>query len=145
MDSPLYKVKTKRKLASLLNSTIPDLNRLKIDDGNYNEFDDLKKPEKPRKIQQPVKSLDVVHSRLASLLCRISVPEYLHSGRKGRSHVTNANAHVGNHSILTTDIKAFFQSTKRDMIFTFFGYLHPRVESAISQKIDISQFCAIRG
>ena len=26
-----------------------------------------------------------------------------------------------------------------------FGYLHPRVESAISQKIDISQFCAIRG
>lgn len=25
------------------------------------------------------------------------------------------------------------------------GYLHPRVESAISQKIDISQFCAIRG
>ena len=60
MDSPLYKVKTKRKLASLLNSTIPDLNRLKIDDGNYNEFDDLKKPEKPRKIQQPVKSLDVV-------------------------------------------------------------------------------------
>ncbi|BBT97483.1 hypothetical protein WP8W19C03_P11300 (plasmid) [Aeromonas veronii] len=28
---------------------------------------------------------------------------------------------------------------------TYLGYLHPRVESAISQKIDISQFCAIRG
>ncbi|MGU5695391.1 reverse transcriptase family protein [Aeromonas veronii] len=142
MDSPLYKVKTKRKLASLLNSTIPDLNRLKIDDGNYNEFDDLKKPEKPRKIQQPVKSLDVVHSRLASLLCRISVPEYLHSGRKGRSHVTNANAHVGNHSILTTDIKAFFQSTKRDMIFTFF---YKKMQCSADVADLLSDLCTCHG
>lgn len=142
MDSPLYKVKSKKKIASLLNSTIPDLNRLKIDDGNYNEFDDLKNPDKPRKIQQPAKALDVVHSRLASLLCRISVPEYLHSGRKGRSHVTNAHAHVGNHSILTTDIKSFFQSTKREMIFTFF---YKKMQCSADVADLLSDLCTCHG
>lgn len=37
---------------------------------------------KIRKIQKPLEKLDVVHTRIASLLLRIAMPEYLHSGKK---------------------------------------------------------------
>lgn len=120
MDSPFYKLKTKRKLAELLCVSLNDLHILKNDEGNYSVFDQLSKKGKLRKIQKPLEKLDVVHTRIASLLSRIALPEYLHSGKKTCSNVTNANAHLNNEKMMTTDIKAFFPSTTRIMIFSFF-------------------------
>ncbi|EPO0025961.1 reverse transcriptase family protein [Vibrio alginolyticus] len=62
----------------------------------------------------------MVHTRIASLLCRIDTPDYLHSGKKGVSNVTNAEAHIDSHNVLTTDIRSFFPSTTRRMVFSFF-------------------------
>ncbi|ECU5122509.1 RNA-directed DNA polymerase, partial [Salmonella enterica] len=89
-------------------------------EGNYSVFDQLSKKGKSRKIQKPLDKLDVVHTRIASLLSRIALPEYLHSGKKRCSNVTNAKAHLNHEKMMTTDIKAFFPSTTRIMIFSFF-------------------------
>ncbi|EJC0563287.1 RNA-directed DNA polymerase [Enterobacter cloacae] len=120
MDSPFYKLKSKKKLAALLCVNISDFSTLKKDEGNYSIFEQLSKKGKPRKIQKPLEKLDVVHTRIASLLARISLPLYLHSGKKACSNVTNARAHLNNEKMMTTDIKAFFPSTTRLMIFSFF-------------------------
>lgn len=76
-DSPLFNLKSKKQLSNLLFTSLPELNKFRCDSGNYNVFKDGK-----RLIQAPVESLDRVHSRLASLICRIEQPEYVHSGQK---------------------------------------------------------------
>ncbi|HBC0574343.1 reverse transcriptase family protein [Serratia marcescens] len=120
MDSPFYKLKSKKKLACLLSVNTNDLYALKKDEGNYSVFEQLSKKGKSRKIQKPVDKLDVAHTRIASLLSRIALPEYLHSGKKTCSNVTNAKAHLNHEKMMTSDIKAFFPSTTRGMIFSFF-------------------------
>ncbi|MGQ8774620.1 reverse transcriptase family protein [Serratia sp. NA_112.1] len=120
IDSPLYKLKSKKKLVDLLGFSLAELNLLKNDEENYSVFDQLSKKGKTRKIQKPLEKLDRVHTRLASLLTRISTPNYLHSGKKQHSNITNANAHVNSSNLLTADVRSFFPSTTRTMIFSFF-------------------------
>lgn len=120
IDSPFYKLKSKLKLAAVLGVAISDLSLLKKDEDNYSIFEQLSKKGKPRKIQKPIDALDIVHTRIASLLSRIALPAYLHSGKKGFSNVSNAKAHLNSEKMMTSDVKAFFPSTSRTMIFSFF-------------------------
>lgn len=120
VESSFYKLKTKRKLATLLRVSIPELKAATADDGNYVVFEQEGKSGKVRTIQHPKDNQKSIHCRIASLLCRIELPEYLHSGRKKHSHITNAKAHAGDKKVLTTDIKSFFPSTTRKMVFNFF-------------------------
>jgi len=117
-DSALYRISTKKRLAETLFSSLHDLKRLSTDN-NYNCFVDTRTL-KPREIEHPLYELDKVHTRIASLLCRIKQPNYVHSGIKSRSHVTNAQEHIGRHKVLATDLQSFFQSTSKDMVFRFF-------------------------
>ena len=116
-QSPLYKLCNQRKLAAILNSSLPLLRSLRQDNGNYNVFSEKGSS---RVIQNPTEKLDKVHSRIASLICRIHQPNFIHSGRKGCSHVSNAEQHLDGAKLLTTDIRSFFQSTKKEMVFKFF-------------------------
>lgn len=117
-DSALYKVTSKKKLSRILLTSVDRLKYLTGDE-NYNVFTDSTSG-KPREIETPYPELDKVQTRIASLLCRIKQPDYLHSGIKGHSHVSNAKAHIGNHKVLTTDIKSFFPCTTKKMVFSFF-------------------------
>ncbi|MGR5411626.1 reverse transcriptase family protein [Vibrio astriarenae] len=119
-DSPLFKLKSKKKLASLLHTTLNDLKPLRGDEGNYSVFEEIGKNGKPRKIQKPSRKLDLIHTRIASLLTRIKAPNYLHSGKKQHSNVTNASAHLDSSHLMATDIKSFFPSTSWKMIFSYF-------------------------
>ncbi|MEZ8046749.1 reverse transcriptase family protein [Vibrio sp. 10N.237.312.C02] len=123
-DSPFYNLRTKHHLAVLLNCSNSDLKKYAKDVGNYHEFEEKGANQKVRKIQQPMRGLDKVHTRIASLLCRITTPDYLHSGKKKHSNVSNALAHTeGENSrtpLMTTDVKSFFPSTSKKMIFSFF-------------------------
>jgi len=70
-----------------------------------------------RDIQHPILDLNRVHKRLANLLSRIEVPDYVHSTR-GKSHISNAKQHTGNVPLVKTDISKFypniiFSSVKR--------------------------------
>lgn len=145
-NSAFYKLTSKNVLYKLLGVPKEEVIRLLVDPDRYNEFQDLTNIDKPRAIQKPKKALDVVQSRIASLICRIEVPEYLESGRKGRSHVTNAIAHVSpnNTSVafLTTDIRSFFPSTTVVMVYNFFRSTL-RCSHAISDIL--SNLCTCRG
>lgn len=121
-DSPLYNLTTKRRLESILGGSISSLKEL-FRDNMYRVFLHEKEGKKPREIQAPTYDLDVVHTRIASLLVRIAAPEYLHSGIKGKSNITNAEVHVGDYPVLTMDIQAFYPSVTKKSIFHFFNKL----------------------
>lgn len=118
-DSVFYKLSSKKRLANLLSSTPQELKSLTGMD-NYRCFTQTKNG-KPRLIQEPLPKLDKIHSRVASLLCRIETIDGLHSGKKGRSNISNALAHIGlGKKVITADIKSFFPTTTRLSVFDFF-------------------------
>lgn len=139
-DSPFFRLNSKKKLSELLLSDLTDLKSLSSD-SNYRVFN-VNSSGKPREIQQPLPRLDVVHTRIASLLCRVRPPEYLYSGVKGRTYVDNARAHLGDHPVLTTDIRAFFTSTKQEAIFRFF---HRQMECSPDVAKLISRLATYNG
>ncbi|CAG22431.1 reverse transcriptase family protein [Photobacterium profundum] len=141
-DSPLYRLRSKKKLANILKSDLNNLKKLRLDADNYHEFEDKGKGGKPRKIQCPCNGLEKIHSRIASLLCRIKTPDYLQSGKKGHSNVSNANVHLGSSCLLATDIKSFFPSTKRYMLFSFFFH---SMECSADVADILSDLCTING
>ncbi|BCE00284.1 reverse transcriptase family protein [Marinicellulosiphila megalodicopiae] len=117
-DSIFYKLNSKKKLAEILHTTLPKLNALRSNE-NYHEFMDHS-GKKPRLIQKPINDLEVIHTRIASLLVRITTPSYLHSGVKLRSHITNASSHLDSEDVMTADIRSFYSSTKKTHIYNFF-------------------------
>lgn len=119
-DSGLYNITTKKRLEDRLQKPINEIVSL-ADDSNYRVFF-LEKPNgKKREIQAPTLGLDIVQTRIASLLVRIIMPDYVHSGVKGRSNVTNAKVHIGDHSVLTMDIRNFYPSISKKSIYHFFN------------------------
>lgn len=48
------------------------------------------------------------------------MPEYLHSGRKKRSHITNAHEHKRNTQIAKLDIKGFYPSVPETRVYHLF-------------------------
>ena len=118
-DSPFYKLSSKKKLSEILHISVPELKKISKNP-TYSVFVTTNETGKAREIQQPVNELDVLHTRIASLLSRISIPVNIHSGIKKRSHITNAKQHSGEDKLLTTDIKSFFPSTTKEMVFRLF-------------------------
>ncbi|EKU57430.1 MULTISPECIES: reverse transcriptase family protein [Acinetobacter] len=118
-QSILYKLHSKRKLSDILGIPLNSFKVLKND--SYYSCFDLEQKNKIRSIQQPIDQLFIVHQRIASLLGRIHHPDYLHSGRKKHSIITNASQHLfSDKRTLTIDIESFFTSTTRDKVFQFF-------------------------
>lgn len=113
-DSCFYKLGSLKRLAELLHSDLDTLNSLR-DSSLYNIFTD-----NGRIIEHPLGDLDLIQTRIASLLVRITPTNCLHSGVKKRSHITNAKVHIGEHPLLTSDIRGFFQSTTQEYIYRFF-------------------------
>lgn len=117
-DSALYNITTKKRLADLLGRSTAKLKELSKGD-NYRIFH-IEKEGKKREIQAPTYELDIVQTRIASLLVRVAIPDYLHSGIKGRSNITNAEIHIGDHPVLTMDIRKFYPSVTKKSIYHFF-------------------------
>ena len=117
--SCFYGLESKRKLAELLQVSLPDLHSLKGDC----DFLVRKKivKGKERDIQEPLGLRKTVHKRLQKLLSRIQAPEYLFSGKKGISSLDNAKHHVNGNWFLTLDIEKFFPSCKKEHVFRFFS------------------------
>lgn len=120
-SSPLYKLRSRSRLASLLGLSNAELRRLTKGNERYREFDIPKKTGGARHVENPARSLKIVQARLAELLMRIAPPDYLFCPVRGRSYVTNAARHVGNRAVRCLDIKTFFPSTKARRVFWFFS------------------------
>lgn len=119
-DSPFYKLHSKKRLCELLGMSTESAKNLCIESSNYSTFEVEGKGGRKRIIECPNDHLDRIHTRIASLLCRITPPEFMHSGCKGRTHITNAKAHTGSIKVATTDIKSFYASTTKKMVFNLF-------------------------
>ena len=117
-SSPLYRLRNKRKLANFLRSDLKFLNKVKADD--YYKTYHIKQRNKVREIQEPSELLKQIQKRIKTLLQRLETPDWLISGKKGNSFVTNAKQHIGSRYVLTVDIENFYINSKREFVFKFF-------------------------
>ncbi len=129
--SPFYRLRSKARLAALLEVTRSDLLRIvrgSNTSGHYSEWPTEPKfpksthpalQHKPRNIQQPLGELRELQDRLLKLFARIELPDYLHSARKGRSYRTNAQAHQEYGAAFRIDIKRFYQSAQDRYVQNF--------------------------
>lgn len=124
-QSPLYKLRTRKKLADLLQITLLQLHQIVDFETVYREREiETKKSNgkiKVRLTQEPRGSLRTVHERMKRLLSRIEPPGFLFCPVKRRSYVDNAAAHAGASEIRTVDVKDYFTSTLRRRVFWFFN------------------------
>ena len=119
-QSLLYKVTTRKKLAQeVFGVELPFLEHF-ADRDNYHRFD-VNKGTKPRRVEVPKAALQRMHRRVFSLLERMQKPDYLHSGVKGRSYITNAKVHVGHVPLVKLDIQKFFLSIDGGRVYRFFN------------------------
>jgi RNA-directed DNA polymerase len=119
-QSPLYRLKSRRKLATLLVVTVAELEDL-ANEPNYTYFE-LKKPGKdPRPIQNPSKPLKRIQTRVAGLLGRVAAPPYVHSAYKGTSYILNAQEHLNlGVPSFKIDVKKFFANSDSRRVETLF-------------------------
>ena len=113
-QSPFYRLRSRKKLASLYNKNLREIESLIARDDNYRIFM-LKSTN--RRIEWPKPALEQLHYRTLSLLQKIKAPEYLHSGIPNRSYITNASCHKGHFSTIKLDISKFYPSTNGTHIF----------------------------
>lgn len=118
---PLYQLKSRKRLAvEVFNIELPLLERLAANSTNYRVFD-ITQGDKKRQVETPKPILERLHRRLFALLERIEKPDYLHSGVKGRSYLTNAQVHIGLSPLVKLDIKKFYQSVNGARVYRFFN------------------------
>lgn len=116
----IFKVQSRKKLAQeVFNVELPLLQRLANNTSNYRVFDILQGG-KTRQIEVPKLILERIHRRLFALLERIEKPEYLQSGVKGRSYITNAQLHIGHSPLVKIDVKKFYPSVDSASVYRFF-------------------------
>lgn len=116
--SPLYRLRNKQKLAELLG--LPKNYFRTIHTYKYSEFFQDKPDGSKRKINNPEDNLKKIQKKIFKLLNRIEKPEWVISGRKGKSYVDNAKMHQSNNNICTIDIEKFYDSTREIYVYNFF-------------------------
>lgn len=103
----------------------------------------------PRECQTPKgnnkEGLYKIHRRLSFLLSSIQTKEYLFSGTKGKSCLSNAIFHLENSSkyIVKLDLKGFFPSVTFESILKFFEKdlkCRPHVAKALAKIITFKSF-----
>jgi hypothetical protein len=121
-QSPFYKLRSRKRLASLLKIDPAELISLsRAADGLYSEFQVAKKNGGTRGVENPKRNLKLLQARIARLLGRVKPPEYLFCPVKGRCYVANAAQHRGQRVIHCLDIRKYFPSTSSKRVFWFFN------------------------
>lgn len=119
-DSAFFRLRTKAKLANVLQISQSKMKRLaKLEDG-YFAFQKPKKDGTMRDISAPIPPLKKVQARIADLLRRVAPPDYLFAPVEGRSYVDNAARHIGSRSFRLLDIEDFFPSCTFNKVLWFF-------------------------
>lgn len=118
-QSPLYRMRNRRKLAILLK--LPDNYFRRDHHFIYHEFSRLKSNGRDRRYYAvPEEELKSIQKRICKLLSRIETPEWVMMGKKHRSYINNAEKHKYNSFVKTMDISQFYDSTKRSYIYKMF-------------------------
>lgn len=120
-NCPLYGLKSKKLLKKLLHINNNQMMKQSYIVSLVSPYID--KSGKPRLIEPPQEELKTVQKRIKNCLGRITVPNNVFSGIKGRSYADNARLHVGNNrrNLYKIDLTAFFPSITRDTVYRFFA------------------------
>lgn len=119
-DSVLFRLRTKAKLANVLQISQAKMKRLTKLEAGYSAFKKPKKDGTMRDISAPIPPLKTVQARIAYLLRRVAPPDYLFAPVEGRSYVDNAARHIGSRSFRLLDIEDFFPSCTFNKVLWFF-------------------------
>lgn len=120
-QSPLYKLRNRKRLARLLDLSAMELRALCDNaDSLYSEFDVPKKSGGVRGVENPRRQLKIAQANIARLLGRIAPPDYLFCPVKGRCYVTNAAQHRGQRVVRCLDVRKYFPSTSSRRVYWFF-------------------------
>ena len=121
-QSPLFKLRTRGKLAHLLRTSPSELRALELGTGQYSEFE---RPKKngigTRQVENPCRELKRAQARIARILGQITPPDFLFCPFKRRCYVTNAAAHRASRVVQCLDIQKFFPNTPQSRVFWFFN------------------------
>lgn len=122
---PYSYVRSVIQLGRQLNRTPSELNTLalSIEAGELYLESTFERRGKSRLIEKPDKGpLQEVQRRIQSFLESASrdLPTEVHGFVRGRSIVTNATMHLGATYLIQTDIKSFYMSVTRNMVFEAF-------------------------
>lgn len=141
--SLLYKITTRKKLATVLNDSIGAIQGM-IDPNvpHYHYWRKKKKDGSERDLCEPFKGLDKVQSRIAYLLQSIEMPDYVHAPVKGRNYVTNAAKHRGSRKFCLMDIEDFYPSCREEKVFHFF---HKKMKCAPDVASILAALCCDKG
>lgn len=123
-QSPLYKVTTRPKLATIFGMTEAALQAIVAMPRPFSARDiEIVRNgvTKIRHVQEPRGPLRPIHNRVRRLLSRIEPPSFLFCPVKGRCYVSNAALHVNAGEIRKLDIQKYFPSTPKHRIFWFFN------------------------
>jgi retron-type reverse transcriptase len=129
-QSPFYCLKSKARLAQLLRVSLAKLNRITtLSEELYLERDYFdEKREKSRRVEEPKPNLKYIQKRIEDILKRIQLPNYVHAPTKGRSYISNANAHINAKFVRSLDIEKYFPSTPGRRVYWFF---HNRMKCSV--------------
>lgn len=118
--SPLYGITSIHNLADVLQIRVGRLRNLDYLTAQFKEGVTARNG-KERKTETPVRSMRRVHNRVQGILSRIQTPEYLHSGKRKRSYLTNANSHEGQAQTFQVDIAKFYPSCTWHQVYLCFA------------------------
>jgi hypothetical protein len=128
--SPLYRMRNRRKLAETLGLPLNYFS--KNHEVVYNEFSRPKpNGDGERHFTVPPEELKTIQKRLCKLMTRIEIPDWVMSGKKHRSYITNAEKHLESSFIKTMDISQFYDSVQR-------GYIYKMFKNIFKMEKDIS-------
>lgn len=114
-----YKCMSKKRLAEKLLIDYEELKNLSSIIG-YSSFSIGKRDGDKRAITAPKRKLKHIQKRILRLLRDINRPEWLISGERGKSYITNGQIHLESEYLLTMDIKKFYDNCKREYTYRFF-------------------------
>lgn len=133
-SSPLFRLLGKGELERTLGISWSQGARL-LNSRYYREWVTAKR----REVQQPLYELERIHSRIAVLLSRIEMPDYVYSKSK-RSYVDNADQHRGEVALVKTDVNKFYPSTNWAMVFRLFRERFECAEDIAARLADLCCF-----
>ena len=116
----LYKCRSKKRLAKVLNIEPGTIHKIH-EYIKYHNFEISKNDEgDKRKISSPNHVLKEVQQNILKKMVKIKRPDWLISGEKGKSYITNAKYHQNGIYALTIDIKSFYDNCQREYVYRFF-------------------------
>ncbi len=132
--SPLYLMRGKGQLERAIHLSWQESGRL-LNPRYYRVWT----TKKNREVQQPLYELEKVHARIADLLARINMPDYVFS-KRGRSYIDNAITHRGSIPLVKTDLNKFYPSTTWPMVYRMFLERFKCAQDIAARLTDICCF-----